>query len=321
MNNSTIDIINKIKTMRKEKGLSQIELAKRCGVPQSTIGRIENHSMNPSLDMIMSILNVLNIKIEFAENSRIIKGYDVFGKEYGYMLRNDLHDINSIEHKLMQEMVRLDSISEPFLYGGYQISYPMEKNALYSFSQDFKKDNQLNSIKAVILYTSQIAESYNTPLNDMFFGGTEKEILDRGTDWCFDMARLAAVIFDCLGMTSRFIFVANPDKAYRGHTLLEVFYNDSWGVVDPLYGYVFYDKKPISAKDIYHSSMLNLFNEEYRNMFKQVAIASYNPNDEDNKYIVSKCNEYTLTLNSIAQDGTWKLGEDKNDIFQSHHSN
>lgn len=297
MNKSTIDFVNRIKSIRKEKGLSQIELAKRCHVPQSTIGRIENHSMNPSLDMVMSILNILNVNIELTEKEKLIKGYDVFGKEYGHMFRNDLYDINSIEHKLMQEMVRLDSISEPFLYGGYQISYPMENNILYSFAQRFKRDNDLESIKSLIHYTSQIATNYDMPLDEMYFGGTEKEILDRGTNNCFDMARLAAVILDCLGMTSRFVFVANPDKAYHYHVLIEVFYNDSWGVVDPIYGYVFYDNTPISAKDIYKSSMLQTLNEEYKNMFKQIAIVDYNPNDEENKYIISKCDKYTLSLN------------------------
>ncbi|MDY2727884.1 MAG: helix-turn-helix transcriptional regulator [Candidatus Onthovivens sp.] len=36
---------------------------KRCHVPQSTIGRIENYSMNPSIDIIISVLEVLNMKI------------------------------------------------------------------------------------------------------------------------------------------------------------------------------------------------------------------------------------------------------------------
>ncbi|MGM9880635.1 MAG: helix-turn-helix domain-containing protein [Bacilli bacterium] len=80
MNKSTIDFVNRIKSIRKEKGLSQIELAKRCHVPQSTIGRIENHSMNPSLDMVMSILDILNVNIELTENVKVKKGYDVFGK-------------------------------------------------------------------------------------------------------------------------------------------------------------------------------------------------------------------------------------------------
>ena len=309
MNSDTRKFIDKIKAIRKNKRLSQVELAKRCGVPQSTIGRIENYSMNPSIDLLISILNVLNIEIDLKEKET--KGYDVFGKSYGYMLRNDLHDINSIEHKLMQEQIRLDSVSEPFLYGGYQILYPLENHELYTFSQKFKMKNELESIKAVVRYTSKLASNFDVPLKDMLFGGTEKEILSRGTDWCFDLARLAAVILDCIGLTSRFIFVANPYKAYNAHVLLEVYYNNSWGVIDPLYGYIFFDTKPISAKDIIHSVQLNVMNEDYKNMFNQISIAEYNPNDEDNKYIISKCNEYTYKINTIIQDGTWLLGEDK----------
>ena len=64
MNSAAKELIKKIKTIRKEKRLSQIELAKRCNVPQSTIGRIENHSMNPSIDTLINILDVLNIEIE-----------------------------------------------------------------------------------------------------------------------------------------------------------------------------------------------------------------------------------------------------------------
>lgn len=311
MNSETRKFIDKIKAIRKNKCLSQVELAKRCGVPQSTIGRIENHSMNPSIDLLITILNVLNIKIDLKEKETIIKGYDVFGKSYGYMLRNDLHDINSIEHKLMQEQIRLDSVSEPFLYGGYQILYPLENHELYTFSQKFKMKNELESIKAVVRYTSKLASNFDMPLKDMLFGGTEKEMLTRGTDWCFDLARVAAVILDCIGLTSRFVFVANPYKAYNAHVLLEVYYNDSWGVIDPLYGYIFFDTKPINAKDIIHSAQLKSMNEDYKHMFNQISIAEYNPNDVNNKYIISKCNEYTYKINTIIQDGTWLLGEDK----------
>ena len=64
MNSAAKELIKKIKTIRKEKRLSQIELAKRCNVPQSTIGRIENYSKNPSIDTLINILDVLNIEIE-----------------------------------------------------------------------------------------------------------------------------------------------------------------------------------------------------------------------------------------------------------------
>ena len=139
------------------------------------------------------------------------------------------------------------------------------------------------------LYGSKLASNFDVPLKDMLFGGTEKEMLTRGTDWCFDLARVAAVILDCIGLTSRFVFVANPYKAYNAHTLLEVYYNDSWGVIDPLYGYIFFDTKPINAKDIIHSAQLKSMNEDYKNMFNQISIAEYNPNDVNNKYIISKC--------------------------------
>lgn len=49
-------------------------------------------------------------------------------------------------------------------------------------------------------------------------------------------------------------------------------------------------------------------------MFKQVTIADYNTNIEVNEYIISKCNKYTLRLNSIIQNVVWKLGEDKLNI-------
>ena len=121
----------------------------------------------------------------------------------------------------------------------------------------------------------------------MYFGGTEKEILNRGTDWCFDLARLSAVILDCIGLTSRFVFVANPNKAYHGHVLLEVYYNNSWGIIDPLYGYVFYDTKPVNAKEILSYLQLQSLDDDYKNMFIQISIAEYNPNDIDNKYIIT----------------------------------
>ena len=49
-----IEIINE----RKKRGITQVELAKMIGVPQSTIGRMENLSHVPKLDTICKILFV-----------------------------------------------------------------------------------------------------------------------------------------------------------------------------------------------------------------------------------------------------------------------
>lgn len=53
--------------LREEKHLSQRELAKLVGKPQSTIARIENQSMNPSFDLLSEIAEKVGkeMKIEF----------------------------------------------------------------------------------------------------------------------------------------------------------------------------------------------------------------------------------------------------------------
>ena len=69
-----IEIINE----RKKRGITQVELAKMIGVPQSTIGRMENLSHVPKLDTICKILFVLNkypklVELQYTIDKSIIK--------------------------------------------------------------------------------------------------------------------------------------------------------------------------------------------------------------------------------------------------------
>lgn len=72
------------------------------------------------------------------------KGYSVFGKAYEIMLRNDLHDLNSIDHKLIREMILLEVDSYPILYGVRPTAPDMKAHNLYDFAQSFRggKDNE-----------------------------------------------------------------------------------------------------------------------------------------------------------------------------------
>ena len=51
--------------IRKEKGLSQTELAEMSGNKQQSISRIENKENSPTLKTICSILNALDYEIQF----------------------------------------------------------------------------------------------------------------------------------------------------------------------------------------------------------------------------------------------------------------
>lgn len=46
-----VNMENVIRNKRKEKGISQEELAKRCGVSRQTINAIENDKYDPTLSL------------------------------------------------------------------------------------------------------------------------------------------------------------------------------------------------------------------------------------------------------------------------------
>src|SRR5690606_7027503 len=52
----TLDVGTRLKTIRKLKGLSQRELAKRAGVTNSTISMIEKNSVSPSVSSLKKVL-------------------------------------------------------------------------------------------------------------------------------------------------------------------------------------------------------------------------------------------------------------------------
>ena len=58
-------ILGELVKLRKEKGLSQIELAKLTGSKQQNISRIENRERSPTLKTICSILDALDYDIQF----------------------------------------------------------------------------------------------------------------------------------------------------------------------------------------------------------------------------------------------------------------
>ena len=60
-----------IRRVRKAQGLTQAELAKKAGVQQRTISKVENGQMNSELNTIFNILSAL--KFEMVIRSKAIK--------------------------------------------------------------------------------------------------------------------------------------------------------------------------------------------------------------------------------------------------------
>ena len=60
-------IISAIIDRRKKLGLSQRDLASKCGVPQSSIGRIESCKTIPNISTLLNIFKHLGLSFTIAE--------------------------------------------------------------------------------------------------------------------------------------------------------------------------------------------------------------------------------------------------------------
>lgn len=57
-------LIDKIKTLRERKGLSQKELADLCGLKQSAIARMENMGSVPNLSTVIDICGAMDFELD-----------------------------------------------------------------------------------------------------------------------------------------------------------------------------------------------------------------------------------------------------------------
>jgi len=59
-----IDMKNRIRVLRAEKGWSQAELAEKVGVSRNSINAVENGKFDPSLPLAFRIVELFELKIE-----------------------------------------------------------------------------------------------------------------------------------------------------------------------------------------------------------------------------------------------------------------
>ena len=124
------------------------------------------------------------------------------------------------------------------------------------------------------------------------------------------MARVVVVLLGCIGIPARVLYLADPERAYHGHSAVEAFYDGKYGAADPIYGYTFYDGGPLDAYTLMHEPQhLKHLPEEYRSLFQCIAVSRYDPMDPSNDYSVSAVNAYYRTVLTREHHGHWMMGE------------
>ncbi|MFP4054470.1 MAG: transglutaminase domain-containing protein [Phycisphaerae bacterium] len=203
---------------------------------------------------------------------RPYQGIDQFGVAYGVMLRQDSPDPAGPDRLALENMVRVCDATADFLYGDYsptEVRYqpgsrPGLEEALHVAGGD--EGPASRRIRRIARFCRRLgARVARQQPADVRVGGSEEEVIARGSDWCSDVSRVACALCSVAGLPARIVFQANPHRPYNGHVIVEVYRRGRWGAVDPTCNVVYRhgDKSPASVWELMNAP--DLVRAHYRN--------------------------------------------------------
>jgi transglutaminase-like putative cysteine protease len=169
------------------------------------------------------------------------QGTGQYGRAYRIMLESDPHAPGSVDRVLMEESIRLGHEPAPHLYGGYTptvVTYrPGSRPELEAQAERVTDGYRTpeEAIRGIARFTAGLCEGAEAiDIESLRFGGTEEDIISRGSDWCTDVARVACVICQVVGVPARIVNLFDLTSAYSGHVVIEAYRGGTWGLVDPI---------------------------------------------------------------------------------------
>jgi len=265
-------------------------------------------------------------------NISTYQGLGVFGPAYKIMLENDAHASGSIDRILVESMIRLCSETVDFLYNEYAPTRSFYKKGTRTELEQYVEMTILDNhseeerIAAIARFTGSLQESACEDLKLMQIGGTEEEIIVRGSGWCSDVARVGCALCQVAGFAARLVSLFDTEKAYSGHVIIEVCRAKIWGAVDPLTNVVYRHPggKPASTWDLMNNPHLIECHSRGEStpytvvsQFRGAAISNYFVwRWREYDYTVSKINDYYRSILEMSNKGwpgglRWLHGEDR----------
>jgi transglutaminase-like putative cysteine protease len=259
------------------------------------------------------------------------RGHRQLPLPYRAMLENDPHPAGSIDRVLSDSMVRLCPATATALYDAFtptQVAYrPGSRPELERIIRalDLAERSEEERVAAVVRFAAGLAPPSPVDLEEMRFGGSEEEIVTRGSDWCTDVARVASGLCQVAGLPSRLVILEDTELAYSGHTIVETWRADRWGAVDAV-GNVVYRTEggaPATTWDLMSRPELldaqpvgSSTSGARRGQFSWAAVANYPLGTIDSvDYSVGAINQYYRTILTMSGQGwpggqRWLFGED-----------
>lgn len=90
-----------LKTLRKQKGVSQQKLAEAIGVSQQSINRYENHNIEPDISTLIKIADYFNISMDALVGRCEAEGLNLQEQE----LVNDFRLLNCRQQNCVSDIV------------------------------------------------------------------------------------------------------------------------------------------------------------------------------------------------------------------------
>jgi hypothetical protein len=261
----------------------------------------------------------------------LYQGIGQFGPAYQIMLENDPHAPGSIDRLLIENMIRLCPETADYLYREYtptrslyqkgtrpKLEQCIEEAVFSSYSDEER-------IEAITQFTSGLQKNATDDLDLIRVGGTEEEIIARGSDWCADVARVGCALCQVAGFPARIVSLFDTEKAYTGHVIIEVYRDKTWGAVDALTGVIYRhpEARPASTWELMNNPRLIECHSKGEltlyttvGQFRAAAITNYFVwRWREYDYTVSTVNDYyrsilKMSLLGWPGDLRWLHGED-----------
>lgn len=262
---------------------------------------------------------------------RPYQGLSQFGPAYRYMLERDSHAPGSVDQVLQQRMVRLAPQTALYLYDGFSATEVAYQRGTRPFLERRIGEvtvgcmTQAQRVGAIARFCAGLAKEANADLDHMVLGGTEEEIMARGSDWCTDVARVGCVLCQLAGIPARIVNLFDTGAAYSGHVIIEAYRGGAWGAVDTSTSVIYRheDGTPATCWDLAnHPEMVNAFRNDpvaaysRPEQFRGIAIVNYPAAEWSTfDYTPSGVSGYLRTILEMADKGwpgglRWLHGED-----------
>lgn len=216
-------------------------------------------------------------------------------------LENDTRVPGTVDSVLLDEMVKLVPKTAEYLYSGYTpLTVKYRKGTRPHLEQVIKdavgRKDPASKAKSLMDFCHNIPARFPTPekstnsgfwtTDTTLFGGTEEELIKRGTEICTELSRVLCVLAQIAGMPARLVYLFDMDRRNWGHGVTEIYVrtNSNWAVFDATSNvcYSMSDGRLASAWDLCkHPEVVNNHPEHLKKpyvsstFYKCSAIANY----------------------------------------------